>query len=177
MVKAAGAKEAHGSILDPSNGAMYVHLHRESGLAHRHYVLKPWQVRTLAIVLSRPALVLVVAAVVTWGWMASQAARVPLLVQRVGSLTRDAQRLDTLTARLTELQSRYEQVQQMLSAVRGGAAPRTPGTTQSAAPTNAPPSASAGTSATEATKKAAAPKDTTKPPMPVIDTTKPPSAR
>lgn len=118
-VKAAGAKDAHGSILDPSAGALYVHMHRESGLAHRHYVLRSWQVRVLAIVLSRPMLLLYVVAVVTWGWMASQAARVPLLQSRVAELTREAEKIDTLNAQLTKLTAQYVQVQQML----GGAKP------------------------------------------------------
>lgn len=116
QVKATGARQAHGHILHEDGGALYVHLHRESGLAHRHYVLRPWQVRTLAIVTSRPLLVVYVLALVTWGWMASQAARVPLLQQRIVQLENDAQRLDTLSATLAQLQARYEQVQRMLSA-------------------------------------------------------------
>lgn len=117
-VRATGAKEAHGSILDPSAGSLYVHMHRESGLAHRHYVLKTWQVRSLRLLLSRPMLVFYVAALVTWGWMASQAVRVPVLQARIGVLTREARKLDTLTIRLTELQDRYDQVQRMLGAVQ-----------------------------------------------------------
>ena len=115
-VKATGARQAHGHILHEEGGALYVHLHRESGLAHRHYVLRPWQVRTLALLTSRLMLVVYVVALVTWGWMASQAARVPLLRQRIVHLESDAQRLDTLSATLTQLQARYEQVQRMLSA-------------------------------------------------------------
>lgn len=113
-IKASGARDAHGRILDPSSGSLYVHMHRESGLAHRHYVLKAWQVRFLAVFLSRPMLVLYLVGLITWGWMASQAAKVPMLQQRIGLLTKDAERLDTLTATLTELQARYTQVQQML---------------------------------------------------------------
>lgn len=115
-VKAAGARTAHGRILDAEGGALYVHLHRESGLAHRHYVLRPWHVRSLAILTSRPALLLVAVAVLTWGWMAGQAARVPLLRQEVVRLQEDQRRLDTLSATLAQLQARYEQVQRMLSA-------------------------------------------------------------
>lgn len=115
-IKASGARDAHGRILDPSSGSLYVHMHRENGLAHRHYVLKVWQVRFLAVFLSRPMLVLYLVGLLTWGWMASQAAKVPMLQQRIGELTKDAERLDTLTATLTELQARYAQVQQMLGA-------------------------------------------------------------
>lgn len=126
-VKATGAKDAHGSILDPASGALYVHMHRESGLAHRHYVLKPWQLRTLGVFISRPMLLLYVMALVTWGWMASQAVRVPVLQRRIGELTRDAARLDTLTVRLSQLQDRYDQVQRML-----GAAARVQGSSDTA---------------------------------------------
>lgn len=115
-VRATGARDAHGRILDATGGALFVHLHREAGLAHRHYVLRPWQVRVLSTVVSRPMLLLYFAAVLTWGWMAAQAARVPLLQAEITRLTEDAQRLDTLSATLAQVQERYEQVQRMLSA-------------------------------------------------------------
>lgn len=115
-VKATGARDAHGRILDADGGSLYVHLHRESGLAHRHYVLRPWKVRFLAIVTSRPMLLMYFLGAITWGWMAAQAARVPLLQQEIERLTHDAGRLDTLSATLAELQMRYDQVQRMLSA-------------------------------------------------------------
>lgn len=115
-VRATGARDAHGRILDATGGALYVHLHREQGLAHRHYVLRPWQVRALALAMSRPMLLFYFVAMVTWGWMAGQAARVPLLQQEIARLSEDAQRLDTLSATLAQLQARYEQVQRMLGA-------------------------------------------------------------
>jgi hypothetical protein len=120
-IRATGARDAHGRILDPSSGALYVHMHRENGLAHRHYVLKPWQVRSLSVLLSRPMLALYVVGLLLWGWMASQAARVPTLQSEILELTKDAERLDTLTATLTELQARYAQVQQMLGAAKAAA--------------------------------------------------------
>jgi len=120
-IRASGARDAHGRILDPSFGSLYVHMHRENGLAHRHYVLKVWQVRFLAIFLSRPMLAIYLVGLLTWGWMASQAAKVPMLQQRIGQLTKDAERLDTLTATLTELQARYAQVQQMLGGAKSAA--------------------------------------------------------
>ena len=137
-VKATGAKDAHGSILDPASGALYVHMHRESGLAHRHYVLRPWQVRGLAIALSRPMLMLYVVAVVTIGWTWSQAMRVPMLQDRIGVLTREATQIDTLSARLTELQLTYDQVQRMLGATRA-----TPATDTSRAPSRTTPAQAA----------------------------------
>ena len=116
QVKATGARDAHGRILDAEGGALYVHLHRESGLAHRHYVLRPWQVRAMGILTSKVMLLLYLVAVVTWGWMAGQASRVPLLTQEIRALRADSERLDTLSATLAELQARYDQVQRMLSA-------------------------------------------------------------
>lgn len=121
-IKASGARDAHGRILEPNVGALYIHMHRENGLAHRHYVVKPWQVRVLSVILSRPMLVLYVVGVVGWGWMASQTVRVPFLRSEITRLTRDAERLDTLTATLNELQARYDQVQRMLSAANAKAA-------------------------------------------------------
>ncbi len=137
QVRAAGARDAHGRILDADGGALYVHLHRESGLAHRHYVLKPWQVRLLAFLTAPVTLIVLALAVITWGWTAGQAARVPMLTREIAHLRADAERLDTLTATLTELQARYDQVQRMLSAATAqqalaatsdsaNAAPRTP---------------------------------------------------
>jgi hypothetical protein len=145
-IRAAGARDTHGRILDGNFGALYVHMHRESGLAHRHYVLKPWQVRVLSVVTSRPMLVLYVVAIVGWSWMASQAARVPLLKQEIATLTTDALRLDTLTATLAELQGRYDHVQRLLSVANAGA--RGPATVEApVAKTVLPPATAAGKSA------------------------------
>lgn len=137
QVKATGARDAHGRILDAEGGALFVHMHRESGLAHRHYILKPWQVRLLALATSRLTLLVAAVAVVTWGWMAGQASRVPLLTQEITRLRAESERIDTLSATLAELQARYDQVQRMLSAATAQqalavardstpAAPRTP---------------------------------------------------
>ena len=120
-IKASGARDAHGRIFERGAGALYVHMHREAGLAHRHYVLQPWKVRVLAVMTSRPMLVVYVVALASWGWVAGQASRVPLLQQQVTRLTADAQRLDTLTATLALLQARYDQVQEMLSAANARA--------------------------------------------------------
>lgn len=115
-VKATGARDAHGRILDADGGALFVHLHRETGLAHRHYVLRPWQVRVLSVITSPVALLLIAIAVATWGWTAGQASRVPLLTREIARLRAESERIDTLSATLAELQARYEQVQRMLSA-------------------------------------------------------------
>lgn len=116
QVRATGARDAHGHILDREGGALFVHLHREAGLAHRHYVVKPWQVRVLAFLTSRVMLAMYVVGLVTWGWMASLAAQVPLLRHSLARLEQDAVRLDSLSATLSELQSRYDQVQRILGA-------------------------------------------------------------
>jgi len=155
MVKATGAKDAHGGIFDAEGGALYVHMHRELGLAHRQYVLKPWQVRLAAIFFSRPMVLLYVAGAVMWLWMAAQAVRIPMLEHRIGTLTRDAERLDTLTATLSELQARYDQVQRMLSTNR----------------TNTRPAAARQEPRPDTIKRAAV--DTTK--KPALDTTKRPA--
>ena len=120
-IKASGARDAHGRILDPSSGSLYVHMHRENGLAHRHYVVRAWQVRFLSIFLSRPMLAIYLVSLLSWGWMAGQAMKVPLLQRRIGELTQDAKRLDTLTATLNEVQARYTQVQQMLVGAKSAA--------------------------------------------------------
>lgn len=125
-VRATGARHAHGHILGKEGGALFVHLHREAGLAHRHYVLRPWQVRALRFLTSRPMLLVYVAIVVTWGWMASQAAQTPLLRQQVIALERDLQRIDSLSATIGELQARYDQVQRMLSAATAAQAQQRP---------------------------------------------------
>ncbi len=119
-IKAQGARDAHGRIFERGAGALYVHMHREAGLAHRHYVLRPWQVRVVGVLTSKFMIGLYAIAIGSWGWMASQAARVPLLVREVTTLTADAQRLDTLTATLGELQSRYDHVQRLLSVATAG---------------------------------------------------------
>ncbi len=115
-VRATGARDAHGHILDGEGGALFVHVHREAGLAHRHYVLRPWQVRVLSVVTSRVMLLVYLMAILLWGWMASQAAQVPFLKFELTRLEADALRLDSLSATLTALQSRYDQVQRMLGA-------------------------------------------------------------
>lgn len=136
-VRAQGARDSHGRILGKGAGALYVHLHREAGLAHRHYVLRPWQVRLLAFVTSWPMLILYLVSIASWGWLASQAARVPILELQVTSLTADAMRLDTLTATLTELQERYDHVQRLLGTASSGST-RAPSQQQAATSASGP---------------------------------------
>jgi hypothetical protein len=94
---------------------MLIHVQRQNGLAHRTLVLRPWQVQLLRIVASRWAIGVALLGLVSWSYFAVQAARVPFLTARLTHMEEDAQRLDTLQRTLATLQSRYEQVQKMLS--------------------------------------------------------------
>ncbi|MBI1808362.1 MAG: hypothetical protein HYR75_00570 [Gemmatimonadetes bacterium] len=95
---------------------MLIHVQRESGLAHRTLSLAPWQVQVLRIATTKWFLTFLVAGLASWVFFAVQAARVPLLTNRLTHMEEDARRLDTLQQALTRLQQRYDQVQHMLSA-------------------------------------------------------------
>jgi hypothetical protein len=117
--------QRHGNIFSPHSGSMYVHVQRENGLAHHTMVLRSWQVQALRVLTSRWFLIAVAVGLGSWGYFAVQTARVPLLQQRIAHLEQDAERIDSLQKTLTRLQSRYEQVQRMLSApVAPKAAPK-----------------------------------------------------
>lgn len=108
-------RQEHGDVFARDMGAMIVHVQRESGLAHRTFVLSEWQVRALRIARHRGIRIAVGVVLLSWGYLAIEAARVPLLTTRIARMEQDALRLDTLQQALTELQARYEQVQTMLS--------------------------------------------------------------
>jgi hypothetical protein len=105
----------YGNIFTPHAGSMVIHVHRESGLAHRQMTLHPWQVQALRLLTSKWFLIALFIGLTSWGYFAFQTARVPFLKQRLAHMEEDARRLDTLQARLGQLQARYEQVQRMLS--------------------------------------------------------------
>jgi hypothetical protein len=105
----------HGNIFTPHAGSMMIHVHRESGLAHRTVTLKAWQVRALRLLMSKWFFVAMGAAALSWSYLAIQAARVPTLKERVAYLQLDARRLDTLQHALVQLQARYDQVRKMLT--------------------------------------------------------------
>ncbi len=107
--------DGHGDVFAPEYGAMIVHVQRESGVAHRTFVFTPWQVRLLRAFRHRVTRLILAAILLSWGYLAVQAARVPLLTRRIAHMERDAARLDTLQATLGELQTRYDQLQTMLS--------------------------------------------------------------
>jgi hypothetical protein len=108
--------EGHGDVFAKGLGAMIVHVQREAGLAHRTFVLRPWQVRVFRAASHRGVRVLAVVVALSWGYFAFEAARVPVLTTRIERMERDALRLDTLELTLKELQARYAQVQEMLRA-------------------------------------------------------------
>lgn len=112
---AAPLSDGHGDVFAPDCGVMIVHVQRESGVAHRTFVFKPWQVRVLRALRHRTTLIVLGAILLSWGYLAVEAIRVPLLTQRIARMERDAARLDTLQATLVQLQARYDQVQAMLS--------------------------------------------------------------
>lgn len=105
----------YGNLYTPHAGPMIISLQRESGLANRTIVLTQRQVRALRTALITGSVALVVG-VLSWVWLASQAARVPYLTRRVANLQRDVSRLDTLQRKLIELEGRFEQVQHMFGA-------------------------------------------------------------
>ncbi len=113
-------RNGYGNIYTPSAGSMIIHVQRESGLANRTIVLTLRQVQLLR----RGAWVLggVLAVVLlSWFYLAAQAARVPMLTRKIESMQADVSQLDTLRSTLNGLESRFQQVQTML-----GAAPTLP---------------------------------------------------
>jgi hypothetical protein len=106
----------HGDVFERGSGMMHIHVHRENGLAHGSLVLKPWQVQALRMVASRWFVIGLTIAGVSWAYFAFQTARVPFLMRRIAHLEQDSAKIDTLQATLSQVQKRYDQVQQMLSA-------------------------------------------------------------
>ena len=105
----------HGDVFGRDLGAMIVHVQRETGLAHRTFVFRPWQVQFARAITHRSTWLFAVVAILSWAFLAVQAIRVPLLNTRIAKMEREALRVDTLQQTLKALQARYEQVQSMLS--------------------------------------------------------------
>jgi murein DD-endopeptidase MepM/ murein hydrolase activator NlpD len=111
-------RNGYGNIYTPSAGSMIIHVQRESGLANRTIVLTLRQVHLLR----RGAYVLgglLAVVILSWFYLAAQAARVPLLTKQIESMQSDVKQLDTLRSTLNGLESSFQQVQTML-----GAAPK-----------------------------------------------------
>jgi Peptidase family M23 len=107
------AERGYGNIYTPHAGAMIIHVQRESGLANRTIIFTQRQVRLFrigAIVLAS----IITFGALSWFFLASQAARVPLLTRRVARLQQDVARVDTLQRSLNELAARFQQVQHMM---------------------------------------------------------------
>lgn len=114
MRKAKPVSRDHGNIYTPRAGSMIIQVQRESALASRTIVLSERKVHLLRFINSRSGLIVLFFLAASWFFFALQALRVPVLTHRVKSLQHDASKLDTLQLALTELQQRYEQIQQML---------------------------------------------------------------
>ena len=152
--------QQHGNVFSRGWGSMFIHVQRENGLAHRTLVLRPWQVQALRLVVSRWFVAVLTLALLSWAYFAVQTARVPLLTQRISHLEEDAAKIDTLQATLEQLQRRYTQVQQMLSASTHNA--QTGSTGRTAAPqSSANVQGKAATTSTKAPDKPAAAPATT----------------
>ncbi|HVZ49597.1 MAG TPA: hypothetical protein VG916_12495 [Gemmatimonadaceae bacterium] len=119
--------DGHGDVFADDLGAMIVHVQRESGVAHRTFVFRPWHVRLVRAATRRSTRIIALVILLSWGYLAAQAVRVPLLTHRIARMEDEAARLDTLQRTLRDLQARYDQVQGMLSRTAGatGAAPGT----------------------------------------------------
>ena len=131
-------RQTYGDVFGRGSGSMFIHVQRESGLAHRTLVLRPWQVQALRLVVSKWFAVVLTATIASWVYFAVQTARMPFLTKRIAHLEQDAAKLDTLQATLEQLQRRYDQVQQMLSASTHNAPQSRPGDAKpSAAPSKA----------------------------------------
>jgi len=115
--------DGHGDVFARDMGAMIVHVQRETGLAHRTFVFRSWQVQLARTMANRWTWAVAVFALLSWAFLAVQAIRVPLLTTRIAKMEQDALRVDTLQQTLKELQARYEQVQTMLSRPAQPAAP------------------------------------------------------
>lgn len=107
--------QGYGNIYTPHAGSMIIQVQRESGLANRTIILTQRQVRLLRLALYVGGALFTVGTV-SWVYLAAQAARVPFLTNRVASLTKEVKQLDTLQARLAEMDRRFLQVQTMMGA-------------------------------------------------------------
>ena len=121
--------DGHGDVFARDLGAMIVHVQRETGLAHRTFIFRPWQAQLARAITNRWTWAVALFALLSWALLAVQAVRVPLLTTRIAKMEQDALRVDTLQQTLKELQARYEQLQTMLSrpaAQAPGAPPKAP---------------------------------------------------
>jgi murein DD-endopeptidase MepM/ murein hydrolase activator NlpD len=107
--------QGYGNIYTPHAGSMIIQVQRESGLANRTIIFTQRQVRLLRLALYVGGALLTIGTI-SWVYLAAQAARVPFLTSHVATLTKEVQQLDTLQARLAEMERRFLQVQTMMGA-------------------------------------------------------------
>jgi murein DD-endopeptidase MepM/ murein hydrolase activator NlpD len=115
MTDPSSRTQGYGNIYTPHAGSMIIQVQRESGLANRTIIFTQRQVRLLRISLYVGGTLLALGTL-SWVYLASQAARVPFLTSHVATLTKEVQQLDTLQARLAEMERRFAQVQTMMGA-------------------------------------------------------------
>ncbi len=116
-------RNGYGNIYTPHAGSMIIQVQRETGLANRTLVLSERQVRLLRALSSRWTIALAGILAATFLVLAVQSARVPLLEREVSRLREDNGRVSTLERRLTDLQSRYEQIRAIMSGTAAGTIP------------------------------------------------------
>ena len=116
MTEANKEPKGYGNIYTPHAGSMVIQVQREGGLANRTIVLSPQMVKVMRFIMSRTGMAIGGLLLVLFVFFAVQAARVPVLTQRLATMESDAKRLDTLQVALAQLQKRYEQVQTMFGA-------------------------------------------------------------
>jgi murein DD-endopeptidase MepM/ murein hydrolase activator NlpD len=107
--------QGYGNIYTPHAGSMIIQVQRESGLANRTIIFTQRQVRLLRMALYVGGAMLTIGTI-SWVYLAAQAARVPFLTGRVSTLSKEVRQLDTLQARLAEMERRFLQVQTMMGA-------------------------------------------------------------
>lgn len=89
--------------------------HGGGGLSTRSFEISYRRLRVVAVLVAA-AVVIWVAAMASWFWVAAQAARVPVLRAQVAELEKDRVRVQQLAALLARMERQYEQVRMMLGA-------------------------------------------------------------
>ena len=82
-----GASRTSGlrALFARESGALYVHVHAESGVEHRTLVLSPGRVRVLRWAVSRWGIITAIVLGASWVYFAVQAARLPAALTRVAA--------------------------------------------------------------------------------------------
>lgn len=94
--------------------------HGGRDLSTRSFEISYRRLRTVGVLLL-VALVAWLGMVLSWLWVASQAARVPALQREIGMLEKEQARVVQLAEALRRLEGQYEQVRRMLGADQASA--------------------------------------------------------